>query len=156
MKKLGDFREQFDEMNLDEAFQPDPPPILVLKRKAIRVFSGGEKVALYHNEHLGIEVSVPYKPGEFGKGKNTATAVAEDYLGEAAIHKIHHIARSKTSADVAFKNGTSSAVDHKTAINIMRLHGMLKPENKSKIENLVNTSPEGLKKVAEFIAQNLK
>ena len=154
MKKLDDFREQFEILNLDETFSPDPPPLLVLKRKAIRVFSNGEKVALYHNEHLGIEVSVPYKSGEFGKGKNTA--VTEEFVGEAAIHKIHHIAKTKTSSEVAFKNGTSSAVDHKTALSIMRLHGMLKPENKSKIETLVNTSPEGLKKVAEFAAQNLK
>ena len=43
--------------------QSDPPAVLVLKRKAIRVFPNEKKVALYHSDVLGKYISVPYGPG---------------------------------------------------------------------------------------------
>ena len=41
----------------------DPPYILLLKRKAIRIYPDNTKVALYHNKQLDKYFSVPYGPG---------------------------------------------------------------------------------------------
>ena len=48
--------EQLDEANPS----PTPPYVLLLKRKAIRLYPDGTKIALYHNKQLNKFFSVPY------------------------------------------------------------------------------------------------
>jgi hypothetical protein len=48
--------EQLDESNPG----PTPPYVLLLKRKAIRLYPDGTKIALYHNKQLNKYFSVPY------------------------------------------------------------------------------------------------
>jgi hypothetical protein len=38
----------------------DPPNILVMKRKSIRNFNNGQRVALYYIEKLNKYVTIPY------------------------------------------------------------------------------------------------
>jgi hypothetical protein len=38
----------------------DPPAVLIMKRKSIRQFSDGQRVALYYVEKLDKYVTVPY------------------------------------------------------------------------------------------------
>lgn len=40
--------------------QMDPPAILLLKRKSVRQFPDGQRVALYYVEKLDKYVTVPY------------------------------------------------------------------------------------------------
>ena len=223
----------------------DPPMILLLRRKAIRLFPNGERVALYHSDKLGLDVSIPYSTNKHDKGVS-GTAVAEEtffesehddlfgnytealkkhyeagskhtdhpelsklkqkiinkygrdahghlhaaaehilngemtkaarryskferkinenfeefldeeFIGEGVIHKLHHIVSTKQAGTVNFKSGATARVEYPQASHIMKLHSTVNPENKSKIENLVNASPAGLSRVAEFAAQNLK
>src|SRR6059058_4130505 len=70
MKDFSEIRPVESEV-LEEALS-DPPMIVVLRRTAIRTFPGNERVALYHNDKLGIEVSVPYTHGHIGGKKITA------------------------------------------------------------------------------------
>ena len=131
----------------------DPPTIMILRRKAIRMFPNGERVALYRNDALGLDFSVPYKAGDM---KTPITAVKEETIQEAVIHKLHHIMKTKTASDVVFKNGASTKVEPKIASLVIALQSQLKPANKIKVENLVNSSPAGLEKVADFAITNLK
>jgi hypothetical protein len=39
----------------------DPPPVILLKRKGIRIFPDGRRVAVYTNSKLGLVFSVPYE-----------------------------------------------------------------------------------------------
>ena len=133
----------------------DPPTIMILRRKAIRTFPGGERVALYRNDQLGLDFSVPYKSGDMKKTPITAVK-EETQIEEAVVHKLHHIASTKTAGEVVFKNGARTKVEPKIASLIMTLHANLKPSNKKKIEDLVNKSPQGLEKVADFALTNLK
>ena len=133
----------------------DPPTILVLRRKAIRQYPDGQKVALYVNDKYDLSISVPYVTGRIGVMK--ATAVSEETeLDEAVIHHLHHIFKTKTSSEVKFKNGSQARINHQTAKAVVDLHSQLNPENKIKIENIVNDSPQGLMKVAQFASENLK
>jgi hypothetical protein len=82
--------------------------------------------------------------------------VKEEVIAEATIHSLHAIARSKTPANVRFKNGSSAMVHHGTAARVMRLHSLMRKHNKRKVEALVNSSPDGLKKVVDFVDTHLK
>jgi hypothetical protein len=48
-----------------ESYTPpkDPPVVLVLKRKSIRVYPQGERIAIYRNDRLGIKFAVPFPDG---------------------------------------------------------------------------------------------
>ena len=50
-------------MNLNEkkkVAKKDPPAVLIMKRKSIRQFADGRKVALYYVEKINKYVTVPY------------------------------------------------------------------------------------------------
>ena len=38
----------------------DPPPVLLMKRKSVRQFPNGQRVALYYVDKLDKYVTVPY------------------------------------------------------------------------------------------------
>ena len=67
--KVGDKVDRVEE-NVDLSEEPtvlqedkDPPLVLVIKRKAIRLYPDGTRIALYFNERLGKYFSVPYQYG---------------------------------------------------------------------------------------------
>jgi len=140
---------------MDEAYNPDAvekaikaskPKIGSRERIAIhRLLKGrhGDPTTHGPKEH---PVSKPMK----------ALLTGEETIVEATIHSLHSIAKSKTPATVRFKNGSNAMVHHGTAARIMRLHSLMRKHNKRKVEALVNSSPDGLKKVVDFVDVHLK
>ena len=59
----------------------DPPMVLVIKRKAIRMYPDGTRIALYFNERLNKYFSVPYN---YGSGMDAAIQAEEVELEEAS------------------------------------------------------------------------
>ena len=49
----------------------DPPNVLIMKRKSIRQFGNGQRVALYYIDKLDKYVSIPY-------GSNDAEIIVPD------------------------------------------------------------------------------
>lgn len=242
MKTLQEIKNIEKDFILETKHQSDPPMILLLRRKAIRLFPSGEKVALYHSDKLGMDISIPYGShvgvaagavaeetlyeaehdnvfgdytealkkhyetgakhtdhpelsmlkqkvinkygkeahshlhaaaehmlnGDFPKASRRYAkferTINEDYveyldeevIEEAALHSLHHICKTKQAGTVRFRNGATARVEHPQAAHIMKLHSTVNAENKAKIEKLVNASPAGLSRVAEFAAANLK
>jgi hypothetical protein len=66
-------KKSVKEENITEKWdgQKDPPPVILLKRKAIRVFPDGNRIALYHAQQLDKYISIPY-------GFGTATATVNE------------------------------------------------------------------------------
>lgn len=61
--KFANRAPQIEETQVDQVIQEkvdDPPPMLVLKRAGIRIFSDGRRVALYTDSKLGLTFSIPY------------------------------------------------------------------------------------------------
>ncbi len=59
-KKLKTLKE-FVSNNLNEGHNSmDPPAVLIMKRKSIRLFPDGQIVALYYVEKIDKYVTVPY------------------------------------------------------------------------------------------------
>ena len=56
-------KEQVSEM-MTNGNEQNPPAVIVLRRRGIRIFPDGKRVALYENKQLGLVFTIPY----VGKG----------------------------------------------------------------------------------------
>jgi hypothetical protein len=149
LKKDDEVKEEV----VQEAFRNDPPFVLVLKRRGIRLYPDGTRIALYYNERIDKYFSIPYGP-EF-PGMQSSTVQAEQ-IEEAVMDQLHKIVKDKQSNTVKFANGQTKKVDHFTASAITKVHAAVNDENKKKLETMVHKSPEHLAKVADFAFQRMK
>jgi hypothetical protein len=58
LKTLKEFRETVKKK--ENKGPMDPPAVLIMKRKAVRQFPNGQRVALYHVDKIDKYVTVPY------------------------------------------------------------------------------------------------
>jgi len=129
----------------------DTPYILLLKRKAIRIYPDGTKVALYHNKQLDKYFSVPYGPGV-----DAAIQAEETELDEAVMDTLHKIVNDKQAKPVKFASGHTRKVDHFTASAITQVHNALNDDNKKKFADMVHKSPEHFMKASDFAFKRAK
>ena len=129
----------------------DTPYILLLKRKAIRIYPDGTKVALYHNKQLDKYFSVPYGPGV-----DAAIQAEETELEEAVMDTLHKIVNDKQAKPVKFASGHTRKVDHFTASAITQVHNALNDDNKKKFADMVHKSPEHFMKASDFAFKRAK
>lgn len=154
--KIGD--EQLDQKDIKEAinFDKDPPFVLVLRRKAIRMYPNQMKVAVYYNDKLDKYFSVPYGSGVAG-GAIQAEEVEIEELEESVIDHIHKIAAGDNLTNkVKFANGETMTIDRDTAKAISNVHESLNMENKKKLSEMVHHSSANLEKVAAFAFKHAK
>jgi len=57
--------------------QMDPPNVLIMKRKSIRQFPNGQRVALYYVDKINKYVTVPYTAMQWGSTSPTSSATEE-------------------------------------------------------------------------------
>lgn len=132
----------------------NPPPMLVLKRKGIRIFPDGRRVAMYTNDKLGLVFTIPYK------GSGTQTEVlpgvqAEETdldimesLDQVVNYGSQESPKSK-SKHFKFADGTKMPVAHGVAKAMHMVHGALNDANKKKYAEMLS-DPKGFKKAADF------
>jgi len=124
----------------------DPPIVLMLKRKSIRLFPDGARVALYYSDKLNRFFSVPY-------GLQFASPLQQNEsveLEEAVMDTLHKIVKNKEAKSVKFASGHTRKVDHYTASAITNVHNALNDSNKKKFADMVHKSPEHFVKAADF------
>jgi hypothetical protein len=143
-----------DKNNIKESknTESDPPFVLVLKRKAIRLYPDKTKVALYYSQKLDKYFSVPYGPSI----NSTVQSEEVENIEEAVMDQLHKIVKDKQSNTVKFANGQTKKVDHYTASAITQLHNAVNDENKKKLSDMVHKSPSHLAKVADFAFSKTK
>lgn len=71
LKTLKEFRSS-NVINEDHDKQMDPPNILIMKRKSIRQFPNGQRVALYHVDKINKYVTVPYTAMQWSSSAPTS------------------------------------------------------------------------------------
>lgn len=169
--KVGDTRQVEDEENIKENYiaiqaedleestgelPSDPPFVLVLKRKAVRLYPDKTKIALYYNKQINKYFSIPY-------GSNVDSPVqAEEYvesldvIEESVMDQLHKIVKNRQSQTVKFGNGQTKKVDHFTASAITQVHSALNNDNKKKLSDMVHKSPVHLMKAADFAFSKAK
>jgi hypothetical protein len=128
----------------------DPPFVLMLKRKAIRLYPNNTRIALYYNQKLNKYFSVPYG------SKIDAPLQAEEFIEEGVMDQLHKIVADKQAQTVKFGNGQTKKVDHYTASAITQVHNAVNDENKKKLSDMVHKSPAHLAKVADFAFSKVK
>ena len=152
--KLGDNPAVADgtvELAKEEVVQlteaQDPPFVLVLKRKAIRLYPDGTKIALYHNDRLDKDFAVPYATSS----QPVIQAEAVDAMGQ-----LQKIKDSHSHGTVNHKDGSASKVDVQTAHAVLTVHKSLNDENKKKFADMVARSSHHMQKAAEFSWKQMK
>jgi len=135
----------------------DPPFVLVLKRKAIRLYPDGTKIALYHNDRLDKDFAVPYASAS----QPVIQAEAVDAIGQLQkIKDTHqHFSGSilkRLNGVVNHKDGSASKVDAQTARALLMVHKSLNDENKKKFADMVSRSAHHMQKAAEFATSKVK
>jgi hypothetical protein len=105
MKTLKELRkpEPLTELTASQ----DPPTVLVLRRKAIRLFPHNQRVATYKNDNLDIEIAIPYTPNKIGHVEGKVAGVAEE-IDEAMSPELKRIRKERTM----FKRDLTRAEDH--------------------------------------------
>jgi hypothetical protein len=141
----------------EDLMKGDPPFVLVLKRKAIRMYPDGTRVALYWNDTLKKYFSVPY---EDKKGVNgiiqTEETEKKEEMPKEIMAQLQYIKDLGEKGKVSHADGTSSHIDAATAHSILKVHGALNDDNKKKIATLANNSKDHFGKVVAFAQKNTK
>jgi hypothetical protein len=158
----ADIKEEYIAIQPDELDEStgelpqDPPFVLVLKRKAVRLYPDKTKIALYYNKQINKYFSIPY-------GNNVDSPVqAEEYtesldvIEESVMDQLHKIVKNRQSQTVKFGNGQTKKVDHFTASAITQVHSALNNDNKKKLSDMVHKSPVHLMKAADFAFSKAK
>ena len=154
--QVGDDPDAIKEeaIQLDEG--KEPPFVLVLKRKAIRVYPDGTKIALYYNDKLKRIFTVSYDTLD----NNTIQAQQEEVeqVEEAvdAIGQLQKIKDTHQHGTVNHKDGSASKVDAQTAHAVLSVHKNLSDVNKKKFADMVARSSHHMQKAAEFSWKQMK
>jgi hypothetical protein len=133
----------------------DPPFVLILKRKAVRYYPEGIRVALYYNERLNRYFNVPYS----ATTPMDSPIQAEETIVEETIDHMGQLQKIKDAHQYGVVNhvdGTTSKVDAQTAHALLTIHKHLKPENQKKFADMIGKSKSHLQKAAEFSHSKLK
>jgi len=152
MKTLATFLSETKKHIGDEvvtetmSFKNDPPNIIVLKRKAIRIFPDGRKVALYHADKIDKYVSIPYSD----MTDKNVMQVHEAWIPMGNIGMLMQIVDSGESNVLTFHDSLSMKIDVMTAQSIVNLYNSVNASNKTKIEKMVNKDKINFSKVAAF------
>jgi hypothetical protein len=156
-----------------EKGQPRPetiPAVLILKRKAIRVYPDNQKVALYYAQAIDKYISVPF--GTFGDGG--MGAVNEEVVQPVKSTKVlkkkkiteHKVisAPAKDPVLPTLKKMISENITEKTiafgekeilinstvAKKIVAVHESMNKQNRKTMENALNESIDSFNKVVTF------
>jgi hypothetical protein len=160
--KDEDIKEDFEIVEATTDIEEDPPFVLMLKRKAIRLYPNKTRVALYYNKQLDKYFTIPY-----GKGVDSPLQ-AEETIKEAvdAIGQLQKIQDThqhfsgpilkKLNGVVRHKDGSASKVDAQTARAVLMVHKSLNDDNKKKFADMVSRSAHHMQKAAEFAVSKVK
>lgn len=116
----------------------DPPPILMMRRKSIRLFPNGQKVALYYIDKLNKYVSIPYS--------STMTLVPE----ETVFDKVKIVKETNQSVVVEHLDGTTTEVTPQVAHSIMNLHKKINETNREKLADMLEASAKHFQTIVKF------
>jgi len=150
----NDIKEDFELIEAPIDFDKDPPFVLVLKRRAIRLYPDKTKVALYYSKTLDKYFSVPYG----GPTGSVVQAEEVEVIEESvdAIGQLQKIKDNNSIGTINHKDGSASKVDVQTAHAVLMIHESLNGENQKKLADMVARSSHHMKKAADFAFSKTK
>ena len=136
--KIGDVGYEVQkEARMDTPLVPDPPVILVIKRKAVRLYPDGTRIALYWSDKIKRAFSIPYGP------MVDAPVQAEEYIKELA-----------EAEEITLNDGITISLDEKTKQQIINTYGQLEEDSKEIFWQQLTESVTTFGKLYEFCRTN--
>lgn len=163
-KALMNSFDILDKEQISEALQDEiqPPPMLVLRRKGIRIFPDGRRVAMYTNDKLGLVFTIPYTAGSVSSPVTIPGVQSEEVELDDIMESLDQVAAYAQQDNVTshakhfkFADGSKLKVSHGAAKAIHMVHGALNDENKKKFADML-TTPKGFEKAAHFALSKVK
>lgn len=140
--------EELESLDEVKSSSKDLPAILVMRRKSIRLFPNGQKVALYYVDKLKKYVSIPYD--EQSTGLNISVHENIEPELDSILYQLRDISESDNSQRIKFDDGSSMVIDRLVANDVLRVYDSLNESNKEKISNKIQQSKYQFKEVVEF------
>jgi hypothetical protein len=138
-------REELDEAapsaTSDVAFVPDPPAVLVIKRRAVRLYPDGTRVALYYSDKLKRYFTVPYA---------TMSSGLSAIQAESFIDELRAMSNLTEDTTLELEDGSQVELDVLMANRIVYAYDGLEEDNKQKFVDLLTSSEESFDKAYEF------
>ncbi len=128
---------ELNEARMDTPLVPDPPIVLVIKRKAVRLYPDGTRIALYWSDKLKRVFSVPY-----GMPMD-APIQAEEYVKELA-----------EAEELLLNDGNVLSLNEETKQQIINTYYQLDEENKKVFWQQLTESITTFGKLHEFCRLN--
>jgi len=128
---------ELNEARMDTPLVPDPPVILVIKRKAVRLYPDGTRIAMYWSDKLKRVFSVPYGPAL------DAPIQAEEYIKELVEAK-----------ELLLNDGNTISLNEETKQQIINTYGQLEEDSKEIFWQQLTESVTTFGKLYEFCRTN--
>jgi hypothetical protein len=135
-------REELNEgTRMDSPLVPAPPIILVIKRKAVRLYPDGTRIALYYNDKMKRYFSVP-----FGSPEADLSGVQ----AESFIDELRAMSNLTEETTLELQDGSQVELDVLMVNRIVYAYDGLEEDNKQKFVDLLTSSEESFDKAYEF------
>jgi hypothetical protein len=135
-------REELEEgTRMDSPLVPVPPIILVIKRKAVRLYPDGTRIALYYNDKMKRYFSVPF---------GTPEADVSGVQAESFIDELRATANLTEETTLELQDGSQVELDVLMINRIVYAYDGLEEDNKEKFIDLLTNSEESFDKTYEF------
>jgi len=135
-------REQLEEARIDSVGSgypliPDPPAVLVIKRRAVRLYPDGTRIALYFSDKLKRVFSVPYGP-----------TIDSPIQAEAYIKELME------AEELLLDDGNVINLNEETKQQIINTYGQLEEDSKNYFWQQLTESVATFGKLYEFCRTN--
>jgi hypothetical protein len=135
-------REELEEgTRMDGPLVPIPPIILVIKRKAVRLYPDGTRIALYYNDKMKRYFSIPFGTPE----ADVSGVQAENFIDE--LRSSSNLAEDTM---LQLSDGTEVEITPEMIEQIVNTYDNLIERNKEQFINLLTSSEESFDKAYEF------
>jgi len=135
-------REELDEgTRMDSPLVPVPPIILVIKRKAVRLYPDGTRIALYYSDKMKRYFSVPF---------GTPEADVSGVQAESFVNELRSTSKLTEDTVLELRDGSQVEMNTDMVEHIVHAYDELKEENREKFIGLLTSSAENFEKAYEF------
>ena len=134
----------------------DPPNVLIMRRKSVRQFPNGQRVALYYVDKIDKYVTVPYTAMQWSASTPEEVQYSGEVIGEGVISQLRNIIEDNSYDRVQFEDGKRMLVTVDLAEKILRVYNVLNESNKKQLAEMANKNKEHFGRVIDFALKNLK
>lgn len=117
----------------------DPPAVLIMRRKSVRQFPNGQRVALYYVDKINKYVTVPYEDMQWQSTDE-----------ETVFDKLKSSINENKKIVVEHLDGTVSEVTPQIATRMIDLYKKINEANKAKMKDMLEASAKHFQAISKF------